>query len=74
VGAIAVGRAGSLGVVVAVVSVFSFVVVVIGCVVGIGVVVGIIIWRVMVSRIKPARMLAFSSSKSMRCGGRVMGW
>ncbi len=43
-------------------------------IVGIGVVVGIIIRRVIVSRIKPARMLAFSSAKSMRGGGVVMGW
>ena len=39
-----------------------------GCVVGIG---GV---RKAVSRIKPAWMLAFNASKSVRCGGRVMGW
>jgi len=60
-------RAGSLSIMVSVV--VSGVVIV-----GIGVVVGIIIRRVIVSRIKPARMLAFSSSKSMRGGGMVMGW
>jgi len=49
------------------------VVVVVGCVVGIGVVVGIIVRPVVASRIKLARMLAFSASKSMRCGGGVMG-
>ncbi len=67
-GAIAVDRVGSLSVVVSVVLVFS-VVVIVGCFVGIG----IIVRRVVVLRIRPARMLAFSSSKSMRCGGRVMG-
>ncbi len=61
---------GKVFAVVSVVSVF----VVVGCVVGIGVVVSIIIRRVIVSRIKPARMLAFSSLKSVRCGGTVMGW
>ncbi len=57
------------------------VVVVVGCVVGIGGVVdiggvgvvGIVVRKVAVSRSKPARMLAFSASKSMRCGGGVMG-
>ncbi len=73
----AVGLVGSLGIVLAVVSVFSgFIVVgcivVIGCVVGIGVVVGIIIRRV-VSCSKPARMLAFSAAKSIHCSGGVMG-
>ena len=49
---------------------------VVGGVVGIGVAVGvgIVILRVIASRIKPARMLAFSSFKSMRSGGVVMGW
>jgi len=66
---------GSLGIVLVVVSMFSGVVVgivVIGCVVDVGIVVGIIARRVVRSCNKPARMLAFSASKSMRCGGGVM--
>jgi len=42
-----------------------------GIVVDIGVIV--IVVREAVSRIKPARMLAFSASKSMRCGDTVLG-
>ncbi len=72
-GSIAVDLAGSLSVVVAVDLIILVVVVVVG-VVGIGVAVDIIIRRVIASRIKPARMLAFSSFKSMRCVGTVMGW
>jgi len=40
-------------------------------IVGIGIV--IIVVREAMSRIKPARMLAFSASKSMHCGGTVNG-
>jgi len=69
-----VDRAGSLSIVFSVITVFLGVVVIVGCIVGIGVVVGISIRRVSVSRIRPARMLAFNSSKSMRSGGTVMGW
>jgi len=36
-------------------------------------VVGIVV-RWAVSRIRPARMLAFSASKSIRCGGAVVSW
>ncbi len=76
-GAVTVDRSGSLCLVLAVISVVSSVVgvgciVVVVCVVGIGCVVDIVIRKV-VSRTKPARMLAFSASKSMRCGGTVMG-
>jgi len=76
VGALTVDLVGSLGIVLAVVVVFSGVVVVgcivvVGCVISIGVVVGIV--RMAVSRIRPARMLAFSASRSMRCGGVVVG-
>jgi len=74
VGAFPVRRAGSLGILLSVVLVFSGVfvdcIVVVGCVVVIGVVVSIV-RKFVVSRIKPARMLAFSASKSMRCGGGV---
>jgi len=73
VGSIAVDWAGSLSVVVSV-ELIIVVIVVIGCVVSIIVVVIIIIQKVVVSRSKPARMLAFSSSKSMCCSGTVMGW
>jgi len=73
VGSIAVAWAGSLSVVVSVDLIIA-VVVVVGCVVGIVIVVIIVVRKVVVSRSKPARMLAFSSSKSMRCGGTVMGW
>ncbi len=45
-------------------------IVIVGCIVVISIVVGIVR---RVSCIKPARMLAFSASKSMRCGGGVMG-
>jgi len=76
VGANAVDWMGSLSFVVLVVLVF-LVIVVVGCIVGcsisISIVVGIIIWEVVVSHIKPAWMLAFSASKSMHCGGGVMG-
>jgi len=68
--------AGSLGILLSVVLVFSGVfvgcIVVIGCVVIIGVVLGIV-RKFVVSQIKPARMLAFSASRSMHCGGGVMG-
>ncbi len=75
-GAVTVDQSGSLGLVLAVISVVSSIVVVgciviVGCVVGIGCVIGIIIRRVVVSQIKPSRMLAFSASKSMRCCGTV---
>ncbi len=72
-GLIAVDWAGSLSVVVAVDLIISVVVVVVG-IVGIGIAIDILIQRVIASRIKPARILAFSSFKSMRCGGTVMGW
>ncbi len=49
------------------------VVVVVVCVVGIGVVVSIIFRRFVVSCSKPARMLACSATRSMHCGGGVMG-
>jgi len=73
VGALSVCRAGVLSIVLVVGSVVSGVVVVgcsvvVGCVVDIGGVGGFIVRKVVVSRIKPARMLAFSASKSMRCG------
>jgi len=56
-------------------SVFAVVsVVIVVCfVVGLVVVTGFIVRKVISSRIKPARMLAFSASKSMRCGGGVVG-
>jgi len=75
VGALTVDLVGSLGIVLAVVSMFAGVGVV-GCIVGGGgIVVGVvgIGGRRAVSRIRPARMLAFSASKSMRCGGTVVG-
>jgi len=72
VGAVTVDWAGSLGVVLAVVSVFSGVVVGGGFVVDISCVGGIDGLKVVVSRIKPARMQAFSASRSMRCGGVVL--
>jgi len=69
-------RAGSLSILVSVVLVFSGVFVV-GCIVIVGCVVvgiGVVVCSVRrVSWIKPARMLAFSASKSMRCGGVVIG-
>jgi len=49
------------------------VVIVVGCIVGIGIVIGVSIRNVVVSFIKLTRMLAFSMSKLMRCGGTVMG-
>jgi len=49
------------------------VVVIISGVIGIGGVVSIVDREVVVSRIKPARMLAFNASRSMRCGGTVLG-
>jgi len=69
-----VGLVGSLLVVLAGVTVFSGVVVCgfsvgIGCVVGIGV---FVVVRRVVSCITPARMLAFSALRSMRCGDGVM--
>ncbi len=72
-GLIAVDWVGSLSIVVSVDLIIA-VVVVVGCVVGIVVVIIIVVRELVVSRSKPARMLAFSSSKSMRCGGTVMGW
>jgi len=72
VGAVTVDWAGSLGIVLAVVSVFSGVVIVGGFVVDISCVGGIDGLKVVVSRIKPARMQAFSASRSMRCGGAVL--
>jgi len=63
---------GSLSIVLSVVSIF-LVVIVIGCLIGIGIVAGIIIWKVVVSCSKLAWMLAFSTLKSMCCGGGVMG-
>jgi len=71
VGPMTVDRAGSLSIVFAVI---TLVLGVVSCIIGIGVVVGISIRRVIVSRIKPARMLAFSASKSMCSGCTVMGW
>jgi len=70
--------AGLLDIVLAVVAVFSGLVgvcliVVVGCVVGISVVVGIFVWRVVVSQIKLARMLAFSASRSIHGVGGVVG-
>jgi len=61
--------AGLLSVVLSVILVFS---VIVGCFIGINVVVGIIVWRVVVSCSKPAWMLAFNTLKSMCCGGGVM--
>jgi len=46
-------------------------IVVVGGVVGIGSIGGCIVREIVVSRIKPARMLALSASKSMRCGVKV---
>ncbi len=76
--ALTVDLVGLLVILLAVVLVFLGVVVIccgiiVGCVIGIGCVVGIIFWRVVVSQFKPERMLAFSTSKSMYCGGTVMG-
>ncbi len=68
VGAVAVDPAGSLSVVVSVVSVVLVVVVI-----GIGVVVVSIVWKVCWSCNKLAWMLAFNTSKLMHCGGGVMG-
>jgi len=74
VGPMAVDRAWSLSIVVSVVTACSGVVVVVGCFAGIGVVVGKSFRRIIVSLIKPARMLAFSVAKSMRSGGTGKGW
>ncbi len=72
VGVIVVGWAGLLIIKVSVFSMFS-VIVIVGCVINISGVIGITVWKVVVSRIKLARMLAFSTSKLMCCGGTVMG-
>jgi len=76
-GALTVDQSGLLDLVLAVISVVSSIVVVScivsgGCIIGISCVVGIVICKV-VSRTKPERMLAFSASKLMHCGGGGMG-
>jgi len=62
---------GSVVFVVSVVSLFSVVVIVV-CVVGIVVFVGIIVRKVAWSFNRPAQMLAFNASRSMRCGGSMI--
>ena len=79
VGALSVCRAGVLSFVLVVGAVVSVIVVVgcsvvVGCVVDIGGVGGFIVRKVVVSRIKPSRMLAFSASRSMRCGGKLFAF
>jgi len=74
VGAVTVDLAGLLGMVLVVILVFSGIIVVgcivfIGCIIGIGCVSGIVIRKAVVLRINPARMLAFSASRSMHCSG-----
>jgi len=49
------------------------VVIVVCCIIIICIVIGIIIWRVVVACSNFAWKLAFSASKSMCCGGGVMG-
>jgi len=76
VGALTVYWVELLGIVLAVILVFLGIIVVgcivvVGCFVDIGCVSSIVIQKVVVSRIKPTRMLAFSASKLMHCNGTV---